>query len=190
MSYLAVYRDGRLVIRRELTAPLVVGRARDADLFVPDTSVSRHHCRIEPEGDGWAIVDLGSRNGTFLGAHRVDRHVLSEGDEVMIGETVLRFHAGKMPPNRPADPEAALEALRASGEAGHEERMPESWKGPWPKPESRPGYPGQSSVGAEDVPTGSTMLGYRGEGARNGTGAQKQQPKGPPPEMRRVERET
>ena len=180
MSYLAVYRDGRLVIRRELSGPLVVGRARDADLFVPDSSVSRRHCRIEPAGDGWVLVDLGSRNGTHLGERRLERHVLSEGDEWTIGETVVRFHNGKMPPNRPADPEEAMEALRASGEAGREERIPESWKGPLPKPQARPGFPGQAAGGAEDMPTGSTMLGREGVDLVVG----KSREMGPPPEMR------
>ena len=183
MSYLAIYRDGRLVVRRELAGPVVVGRARDADLFVPDTSVSRRHCRIEPEGAGWAVVDLGSRNGMHIAGRRVERHVMSEGDELRIGDSVLRFHAGKMPPNRPADPEAAMEALRASGDAGREERIPESWRGPLPKPQARPGFPGQSAGGAEDVPTGSTMLGYPREGVD--PGAARQQPKGPAPEMKR-----
>ena len=183
MSYLAIYRDGRLVVRRELAGPVVVGRARDADLFVPDTSVSRQHCLIEPEGQGWAVVDLGSRNGMHIAGRRVERHVMSEGDELRIGDSVLRFHGGKMPPNRPADPEAAMEALRASGDAGGEERIPESWKGPLPKPQARPGFPGQAASGAEDVPTGSTMLGYPREGAD--PAAARQQPKGPPPEMKR-----
>jgi pSer/pThr/pTyr-binding forkhead associated (FHA) protein len=183
MSHIAVYRDGELVSRRELTRPMIVGRARESDIWVPDIRVSRRHCRIEPEGDGWAVLDLDSRNGILVRGEPVRRHVLGEGDEVQIGDAVLRFFTAQIVSRRPRSPDEALEAARSTmrGQTEHEE----SWREdlPVPKPQAKPAYPG-SGAGADDMPTGSTMLGYGREGSGllsegfEGRGA-----KGPPPEM-------
>jgi DNA-binding winged helix-turn-helix (wHTH) protein len=65
----------------------VVGRAPDADLRIPSTKVSRHHARIVVDGDSAMIEDLGSKNGTFVGARRVEAPTpLSHGDEIRLGQ--------------------------------------------------------------------------------------------------------
>jgi pSer/pThr/pTyr-binding forkhead associated (FHA) protein len=181
MGFIAAYRNGELVTRRDLSGPMVVGRARNADLWVADIRVSRRHCRIEPEGDGWAVVDLDSRNGTHVGDSAVGRrrHVLADGDQITIGDTVLHFGAGKLAPQRPADPETALAAARGERGVGAS-GIPEDWKGPLPKPQGRAGYPGQA--GGEDVPTGSTMLGY-GREESGLAWEDRAKLKGPPPEI-------
>ena len=56
-----------------------------------DASVSRAHARLERDGDGWRIVDTGSRNGLFLGKERVPTAPLADGDEFRLGEVLLRF---------------------------------------------------------------------------------------------------
>jgi pSer/pThr/pTyr-binding forkhead associated (FHA) protein len=188
MAYLAVLQSGQLIARRELVGPMVIGRARESDVWVPDIRVSRRHCRIEPDGDEWVVVDLDSRNGTQVGGSSVRRHVLEEGDEVTVGDAVLRFSAGKIVSRRPADPEAALEAAR--NEMRGEREVEDSWRedAPVPRPQARPTYPGQAGPGGggEDVPTGSTMLGYGREGS--GLMSEKSEgargAKGPPPELR------
>ena len=43
-----------------------LGRDRDCDLAVPDTTLSRRHLRFVSIGDAWDAEDLGSRNGTLL----------------------------------------------------------------------------------------------------------------------------
>ena len=51
----------------------MVGRSPECDVAVRDLLLSRTHCRIEPAGHGWKVVDLNSRNGTGLGlAGRAD----------------------------------------------------------------------------------------------------------------------
>ena len=50
---------------------LVVGTSAAADLVVHDPTVSSRHCALSVLGDGVAIEDLGSRNGTFVGSARV-----------------------------------------------------------------------------------------------------------------------
>jgi pSer/pThr/pTyr-binding forkhead associated (FHA) protein len=182
MSHIAVYRDGELVSRRELTGPMIVGRARESDIWVPDIKVSRRHCRFEPEGEGWAVVDLDSRNGILVRGEQVRRHVLGEGDEVQVGDAVLRFSTQPVVSRRPRDPDEALAAARSAmrGQTEHEE----SWREdlPVPRPTARPGYPGS---GADDMPTGSTMLGYGREGSGLlSEGFEGRAAKRPPPEMK------
>ncbi len=48
-----------------------VGRDPDNDLPLNDKLVSRHHARIEYDGQNYRIVDLNSSNGTFLGETRL-----------------------------------------------------------------------------------------------------------------------
>ncbi|WP_374604414.1 GAF domain-containing protein [Arenimonas sp.] len=45
---------------------LQVGRAPPSDLLIDHPSVSRCHARLEPEGDGWRLLDLDSKNGSFI----------------------------------------------------------------------------------------------------------------------------
>src|SRR5262245_30247947 len=69
------------------------GPANDFDIF--DARISQRHCRIEVNGNEVAIVDLQSRNGTFVNATEVDhRTVLKDGDEVRIGSTTFTFLSG------------------------------------------------------------------------------------------------
>jgi hypothetical protein len=72
---------------------LAIGRHPDAAIFLDDVTVSRNHALIVREGDGWAIVDEGSLNGTFINRRRGDRTVLSDGDEIQIGKYKFTFLA-------------------------------------------------------------------------------------------------
>jgi pSer/pThr/pTyr-binding forkhead associated (FHA) protein len=62
-----------------------------------DDAVSRLHAVVENYGSGWALRDLGSRNGTYLHGERVlTERTLRAGDELRIGNTrlIFRDHAG------------------------------------------------------------------------------------------------
>jgi S1-C subfamily serine protease len=73
---------------------LTVGRAPDNDLELPAEdfpSVSTHHLRLElVEGDLW-LDDLGSRNGTLVNGHRIERRQLALGDVIQLGAIGPRF---------------------------------------------------------------------------------------------------
>jgi diguanylate cyclase (GGDEF)-like protein len=56
--------------------------------------VSRRHARIERRDENWAVVDLGSKNGTFVNGTRVDDYVLEDGDLIVIGDTIFKFLTG------------------------------------------------------------------------------------------------
>lgn len=71
----------------------VIGRGTDADLWIEDGGVSRRHARITCRADGrYFVEDLGSTNGTFVGAQRVDVSELRPGDRLQLGPQLsLRF---------------------------------------------------------------------------------------------------
>lgn len=77
---------------------VILGRALNADVRVNDTKVSRQHARIntvfneDAQLDEYFLNDLGSRNGTFLNGHRVEKaERLANGDKIALGEYILRF---------------------------------------------------------------------------------------------------
>ncbi|HOX47265.1 MAG TPA: FHA domain-containing protein [Myxococcota bacterium] len=80
---------------REFTIPakrVVIGRAQDVDLRLPDPSVSQHHACIELAPGGFTIQDLGSRNGVCLNGVRVHSAVLHTGDQLQLGDVLFSFH--------------------------------------------------------------------------------------------------
>lgn len=69
---------------------VLIGR-QEGDLILHDEEASRRHARIIPDGAGYAIEDLGSRNGTTVNGQPVTRARLTDSDEIEIGSTILRF---------------------------------------------------------------------------------------------------
>jgi hypothetical protein len=70
---------------------VIIGRAPTADIRVSDRSVSNEHARIINGSTGFEIEDLSSTNGTFLGARKVMRSRLKNGDRVRIGSVEFAF---------------------------------------------------------------------------------------------------
>src|SRR5690349_6601277 len=71
--------------------PLSLGRAAENDLAYPsDPALSRHHLRIEPAGEGWAVRDCGSRNGTLVdGAPLTEPKRLTPGNRIYAGQLTI-----------------------------------------------------------------------------------------------------
>ncbi|MEO6892770.1 MAG: FHA domain-containing protein, partial [Ktedonobacteraceae bacterium] len=70
------------------------GRAPDNQLSLNDAQASSHHAEIRPEGQGYAIIDKGSTNGTFVNEQRINSNVprlLNAGDRIRIGGTVFTY---------------------------------------------------------------------------------------------------
>lgn len=68
----------------------------DLDTHDPEAKVSRRHARIIRENGKFLIEDLGSTNGTFVNRGRRllpgTPHILTDGDEIIVGKTFLRFN--------------------------------------------------------------------------------------------------
>lgn len=68
----------------------LLGRDPSCDFVLNDGSVSRRHARVERRGTGWAVVDQGSANGTFLDSHRVSDAALRDGQDVRFGSVTYK----------------------------------------------------------------------------------------------------
>jgi transcriptional regulator with GAF, ATPase, and Fis domain len=73
---------------------MTLGRLESNYVVVPDMAVSRQHCAIRREDDGFKLVDLQSRNGCFVNSVPVKEHQLQEGDRLEIGESKFLFQTG------------------------------------------------------------------------------------------------
>ena len=49
--------------------------------------------RSGPPGNGFVVADLDSMNGTLVNGTPIREHPLADGDEIRLGNTVLRFEA-------------------------------------------------------------------------------------------------
>ena len=83
----------------------IVGSSRAADIVVADETVSSRHCALAVLGNGVAIEDCGSKNGTFVGTARVREAWASAGTTVTIGRTTLTFLT--LPSDTDGDDDAA-----------------------------------------------------------------------------------
>lgn len=93
-SALLVVRRGpnsgsRFLLDSDVTT---VGRHPASDIFLDDVTVSRRHAEFVRSGDGFAVRDVGSLNGSYVNRERIDEAGLSGGDEVQIGKYRLVFY--------------------------------------------------------------------------------------------------
>jgi len=91
---------------------VVLGSSPDNGLCLTDETVSRRHCRIEVDDQGYRLVDLGSKNGTRLGPYRVREAYLDEGAVIGLGETELRWTPGDQEVEVRFSPSQSFGALR------------------------------------------------------------------------------
>jgi hypothetical protein len=69
----------------------VLGRLPESTLVLSDPNASRRHAEIHPDGDSYALVDLGSTNGSRVNGIRVGRQVLADGDSLTFGTITVTF---------------------------------------------------------------------------------------------------
>lgn len=92
MSSLFVLRGNDQGARFELDgATISIGRDPTNTIQLHDTEVSRRHAEFRRAGQQYAIVDLGSSNGTHVNNRRIQYHLLEYGDEVKVGNTVIIY---------------------------------------------------------------------------------------------------
>ncbi|HEX4970179.1 MAG TPA: sulfate permease [Steroidobacteraceae bacterium] len=78
---------------------LAIGRDPGCAICLQDAQVSWQHAVLSHDGGTCVIEDLGSSNGTFVGAERIRRQVLNAGEIVRIGpyELALQLQATPSP---------------------------------------------------------------------------------------------
>lgn len=72
-----------------------VGRSDDNNFVIPDRWISRNHAMLQCMETGeFYLIDLGSRNGSFVNGRRVSVPVtLKHGDHITFGQTELEFYS-------------------------------------------------------------------------------------------------
>ena len=72
-----------------------VGRSDDNNFVLTDRWISRNHAMLQcTETGDFYLIDLGSRNGSFVNGRRVSIPVtIRNGDRLTFGQTELEFHA-------------------------------------------------------------------------------------------------
>jgi ABC-type multidrug transport system ATPase subunit/pSer/pThr/pTyr-binding forkhead associated (FHA) protein len=96
---LVIEPDSDVVPNAPQTGTITIGRARDNDIVLNDVLVSRHHAVVQAAPTGQRIVDLGSRNRTFVnGVPAVEGQLLAAGDRLTVGGTELRLDGGELRP--------------------------------------------------------------------------------------------
>ncbi len=80
--------------RFELDAPVMgIGREISNAIRINDTEVSRQHAELRQNGvdNHYELIDLDSSNGTYVNSEAVGSRVLSSGDRVQIGRTLMIY---------------------------------------------------------------------------------------------------
>ena len=71
---------------------IVIGRSPSCDVTLDDcVSVSRRHAELSLRAGVWTLRDLRSRNGTWLGSHRVETALLDPVVPLRLGGLEVRW---------------------------------------------------------------------------------------------------
>lgn len=71
-----------------LEGTVTLGRSGRMTVQLEDSYVSDEHAAVESDGDGWAVRDLGSTNGTYLNGAKVTQPTeVGAGDQLRLGKT-------------------------------------------------------------------------------------------------------
>ena len=77
-----------------------IGRREGNAIVLPDLYVSGSHAELVADETGFWITDLGSTNGTVLNGTKLvpsERMALNDGDEIVFGQTTVRFEVLEKP---------------------------------------------------------------------------------------------
>jgi len=101
----STFRHKAWLTHREANDPLqkwfvrkdafLIGRVAPADLVLDLPRISRRHAQIERQAAGYFLVDLNSRNGTYVNGEPVGEmpRRVQDGDEIVFGGVAtFRFH--------------------------------------------------------------------------------------------------
>ena len=94
LAFLTLDQDSKEIPHPIRSAAFRIGRMKDNDLVVDDTSVSRHHAEVRRRRDGsFEALDLNSMNGVFVNGKKVHESTLNDGDLLDVGDIRMRFSA-------------------------------------------------------------------------------------------------
>lgn len=82
---------------------VVLGREPVNEIVLADHRISRRHACLWRNGEGFALEDMGSTNGTFVNGHRLTngQRMLVHGDEIALGQAVRLLYEYMSEPTQP-----------------------------------------------------------------------------------------
>ena len=96
MPFLRYVGSDQNVVHVELDREtLTMGRSKECGLVVHDSSASRRHAEVRRMEGLFILVDLKSRNGTYVNGSPVSTWTLTDGDRITIGDLELVFKKQK-----------------------------------------------------------------------------------------------
>ncbi len=75
-----------------------IGRADGNNFQIVEGSISGRHCEVRLQGEGLAVRDLLSTNGTFINGDKISEGVLKAGSVLRLGDVEIRFDPSGPPP--------------------------------------------------------------------------------------------
>jgi predicted component of type VI protein secretion system len=162
--------DGR---EHALDAELTIGR-EGCDVVLPDPEVSRRHAALRVTGDGVAVEDFGSTNGTFVNEERVQGvRPLHDGDVVRFGNTEWELRGAAAPapagiaaPQVTAARAVPVEPPTVAQPAGAQTAAPPVQAPPAAAPPAAAGAPAAAAPVGPDAAADAAAPGLAGEGRR------------------------
>src|SRR5262245_37825369 len=70
---------------------VVIGAERGCDVVLADAAVSRRHCSVVPTASGFAITDLGSKNGSAIDGVAITKVTAPPGVVLRLGRTLVQL---------------------------------------------------------------------------------------------------
>lgn len=127
MPYVLIETGPKAGAKNELRKPeILIGRHPDCDIVIEDSNVSRFHAKIIAESDGHVVLDLKSRNGTFLNGKPIGApafaepqpHVLHDGDEIRVCGVSLRYVRQQEAPFKVQEDSSTHSSFQLADDAG------------------------------------------------------------------------
>jgi transcriptional regulator with GAF, ATPase, and Fis domain len=88
-----VLQKGERILEKTFDQGVVtIGAMEDNDLVINHETVSRYHCKVVQEQDGYLLADEGSTNGTFINRVRIKEAYLRPGCSFQAGKVEVKFY--------------------------------------------------------------------------------------------------
>lgn len=87
--------DGESIDLPVLKDTITIGRGKDNDIILQDSTVSRSHAQIRQADNAFTVKDMGSHNGIKVNGKQVKKALLRNEDVIEIGNHKLIFQTGE-----------------------------------------------------------------------------------------------
>lgn len=111
---------------------IVIGNQQECQIHIDSLALLPQHARIETSGENSMLINLASKEGTFVNQQRVEQHALQDGDQIQVGKHTLVYHADDIAPA------ANVSAHNLSATIELQQPLPEPLSDPLPQSEQAP----------------------------------------------------